>query len=71
MDPIEGLDRGDRVSSNIELLHPGPGDLFWDDPNLNYHDLRQEAWIETDDRTSLYGFNPGGPPSPEIASMSS
>ncbi|RUL88247.1 YfhO family protein [Tautonia sociabilis] len=65
LDPIEGLDRDARAARNIELLHPGPGDLFWDDPSLPVYDLRQIAWVEPDDPTVLNGYVPGGPPSAE------
>ncbi|QDV32494.1 hypothetical protein [Tautonia plasticadhaerens] len=65
VEPIEGLDREDRVGRTIELLYPGPGDLFWEDPKLNAYDLTRIAWAEVDPEAPdiLRGFVPGGPPS--------
>ena len=60
MDPIEGLDRGDRIGPMNEILHQG--DVYWDDPELNVNDLRKVAWVEPKDASVLYGFTSGGAP---------
>ena len=60
-DPIEGLGREDRIGLIYELLHPG--DVFWNDPDLEVNDPRQVAWIESEDPSVLIGYAPGGPPS--------
>jgi hypothetical protein len=45
-----------------EILHPGPGDPFWSNPDLNVYDPRRLAWVEPDDPSVLRGFATGGPP---------
>ncbi len=60
--PITGLDRQDRVGVMNEILHPGPGDPFWSNPDLNVYDPRRIAWVEPDDPSDLQGFTSAGPP---------
>ena len=60
LNPIEGLDRNDRVGPMNELLHQG--DVFWNDPELNVNDLRRVAWVEPEDPSVLIGYAPGGAP---------
>lgn len=60
--PITGLDREARLGVMNEILHPGPGDPFWSNPDLNVFDPRRLAWVEPDDPSVLQGFATGGPP---------
>ncbi|MEW4571334.1 hypothetical protein AB1L88_25960 [Tautonia sp. JC769] len=60
--PITGLDREARLGVMNEILHPGPGDPFWSNPDLNVYDPRRIAWVEPDDPSVLRGFATGGPP---------
>jgi hypothetical protein len=58
--PLEGAPSSDR-----DLLIGGllfQNDAFWSDPGRPVVDARTTAWIETEDRTSLKAYCPGGPP---------
>ncbi len=58
VEPIQGLDRNDRLQTIQQILHPKRN--FWNNSKLPVYDPREVAWVEVDDRNSLLRFQTGG-----------
>ncbi len=60
--PITGMSRKPRQPLMEEILYKA--DPFWNSPTRILHDPKAQAWVETDDPTSIMPFRTGSEPIP-------